>query len=432
MDLQDVLWLSLKDLSEKKVRTALTIVMVVIGIAAIVSLTSLTAGISKSIGASLSTLGPTSIIVVPSGTQTFTASDVSLLSSLPNVTSVTPVIEGSANLYSGNQNESVTVVGVSSAGTSHILGENESVYQGSLYKDTINPSGLIGYSLAFPSGYSGVQQIKVGEPATLRVLGRGGSTVTISIVGVMPSVSSLIVPVNTGVFVSLQAAQVLLHRSSYSAILVTASNLSTVNATSSLISTVYGKGASVITTSQILSTVSSVIGSLGLLFGAIAGVSLLVAAIGIMNIMLIAVYERTHEIGILKALGFKNRHILLIFMFQALIIGFVGGVIGIGIGAGAAYGIATVLSGGSSHNATSASPAHPTSIVRSRGRSAVAFGGGGGSGSSGGSSIQFTPVFPVATIIDAIIVSMLVSVVAGVYPAWRASKMEPIDALREL
>ena len=428
-----MLWLSLKDLSEKKIRTALTIVMVVIGIAAIISLTSLTAGISKSIGVSLSTLGPTSIIVVPSGTETFTASDVSLLSSLPNVTSVTPVIEGSANLYSGNQNESVTVVGVSSAGTSHILGENESVYQGSLYKDTINPSAVIGYSLAFPSGYSGIQQVKVGEPATLRLLGRSGSTVTISIVGVMPSVSSLIIPVNTGVFVSLQAAQVLLHRSSYSAILVTASNLSTVNATSSLISTVYGKGASVITTSQILSTVSSVIGGLGLLFGAIAGVSLLVAAIGIMNIMLIAVYERTHEIGILKALGFKNRHILLIFMFQALIIGFVGGVIGIGLGAGAAYGLATALSG-SSHNATS-TPAQSSSAARARGGSGVAFGGGGGFGSSGGSgssSIQFTPVFPVATIIDAIIVSMIVSVVAGVYPAWRASKMEPIDALREL
>jgi len=215
-----------------------------------------------------------------------------------------------------------------------------------------------------------------------------------------------------------------------------------VNSTASLITTIYGSGARVTTTAQLLSTTSSIIGSISLLFTIIAGVSLLVAAIGIMNIMLIAVYERTHEIGILKSVGFKNRHILLIFLFQALIIGFIGGVLGIVVGAGTSYGLSTVLGGG---GATSASTTSSTGAASTSGsfRSGSAGGGGGFSGSGGGSSfgggsssttasISFKPVFPLSTIISAVLVAMIVSIVAGMYPAWRASKMEPIDALRQL
>lgn len=433
MDPRDVIWLSLKDLNEKRIRTALTIIMVVIGVAAIVALTSLTAGISKSISGSLSTLGPTSIIISPAGTKTLTAADVSMLSSLPNVTSVTPVIEGSATLYSGSQNASVTLIGVSAAGMAHILGGNASLYQGAVYSDSVTPSALIGYSIAFPSSSGGVQEVMPGQPATLKVLGRSSETVAIPIIGVLQSVSSFIIPVNTGVFVPMPAAELLLHRTSYSAILVTASNISSVNATSSLISTIYGKGADVITTSQLLSTVASITGSLGLLFGAIAGVSLLVAAIGIMNIMLIAVYERTHEIGILKSLGFKNRHILQVFLFQAMIIGLIGGIIGVGLGAGAAFGLAAALSGGSGN--AHAGATQSTAGAGSAPRGGVIVGSRPGSSSSSastGSSLSFQPIFPVATIIYALLIAVLVSVAAGVYPAWRASKMEPIDALREL
>ena len=196
-----------------------------------------------------------------------------------------------------------------------------------------------------------------------------------------------------------------------------------------------------LTTSQLLSTAASITGTLGLLFGAIAGVSLLVAAIGIMNIMLISVYERTHEIGVLKSVGFKNRNVLMIFMVQALIIGTMGGIVGIGLGAGAAYGLTSALS-----HASSASPSNSTASTSTGGgggSSGTTFrsgGGGGGSGFSGGSgassssssSLSFNPVFRPSTIIYALVIAIIVSLVAGVYPAWRASKMEPIDALRQL
>jgi putative ABC transport system permease protein len=128
----------------------------------------------------------------------------------------------------------------------------------------------------------------------------------------------------------------------------------------------------------------------------------------------------------MKSVGFKNRDVMMIFLFQALLIGVIGGIVGIGLGAGAAYGLSSVFSHGSSNNAA---PAASTN-ARGGGGAVVAGGPGGAGGSS--SSISFTPAFPLATIGFALLIAIIVSIAAGLYPAWRASKMEPIDALRML
>jgi len=429
MDIRDVFWLSLKDLNEKKVRTALTIVMVVIGIAAIVALTSITAGISQSVGSQLNALGPTSIIVTSSSSTGFTIADIVKIQSLPNVTSITPILNGQANIYSGNQNTSVSIIGTTSQGLKQLLGGNVSLYDGTAFNDTITPGAVVGYSVAFPSTAAGQQVVEVGRPATLKILTRTPRTLSIPIVGILNSHGGFIVPVDTAVFLSLQSSEILLHRSSFNQMIVITSNASSVNATASLISTIYGSNARINTVAQLLQTASSIIGSIGLLFSVIASVSLLVAAIGIMNIMLISVFERTHEIGILKSIGFSNRHVLMIFLFQALIIGFIGGIIGIGIGAGTSFSLSTVLSGngGSGGQSSQGGGASNGQNARAGSGNSNGFGGGGSSG-----SITFQPVFPILTITYALLISMIVSIVAGLYPAWRASRMEPIDALRSL
>jgi ABC-type antimicrobial peptide transport system permease subunit len=423
--------------------------MVVIGIGAIVALTSITAGVSNSITSALESLGPTAIIVSSGTNVGFTQTDVNEMAVLPNVTAVTAMLVGSATLYAGNQNTSVTIVGVSTQGLLQLLGGNVTVAQGSIYEDTIAPDAVVGHSVAFPSTAAGEQTITAGQSAALKLSGFGrgvGETVTVSILGILPSHGTSLIPIDTGVFLSVQAADVLLHRTSYNEMVVIANNLSSVNATSALITTIYGSSARVLTTSQLLSTASSVIGSITLLFAVIAGVSLLVAAIGIMNIMLMSVMERTHEIGIMKSIGFKNWHVMLIFLLQALIIGIVGGVIGIGVGAGTSYGLLTAFGSGSSTTSTSSTSAASSSGFRGGagvGGGAVAVRGGaaaggattgaafgGGTSSSSGLSIQ--PAFPLTTIALALIIAVVVSVLAALYPAWRASKMEPIDALREL
>ena len=452
MKFKDIFWLSFKDLSEKKVRTSLTILMVVIGVASIVALVSQTAGISASITKELSSLGPSSILLT-STSSGFTQSDVYDISTLPNVSSATPLLTGSATLEANNQNISVTVIGATPDGLATLLGGNLTIYNGSMYGDTISPSAVLGYDVAFNST-SGRQNVLVGSPTTLKVSsGREGATsYTVPVVGVLKSYGTSLISIDSGVAMSLPAAELMLHKTSFNIILVKANSANNVTALTTLLTSIYGNNARVLSTQQLAETASSIIGSLTLFLVVIAGIALLVAAVGIMNIMLIAVLERTHEIGIMKSLGFKNSQVMSIFLFQALLIGVLGGIIGVAAGAGASYGVAYIInhiesgtssSTSSSASASSASASSSSSSSRSfsgrpsRGTDAPSggFSGGGSSPSSSGSSsssLSYSPVLTLSTIAEALLVAIVVSAVAGIYPAWRASKMEPIDALRQL
>jgi putative ABC transport system permease protein len=122
-----------------------------------------------------------------------------------------------------------------------------------------------------------------------------------------------------------------------------------------------------------------------LMLGAIAGVSLLVGGIGVMNIMLVAVAERTREIGLRMAVGAKRLHILFQFLFESALMCSFGGLVGVGFGIAGArlitrFGAKTAVS--------------PPSIF-------IAFG-----------------------------FAVLVGFIFGVYPAMRASRLQPADALR--
>ena len=141
---------------------------------------------------------------------------------------------------------------------------------------------------------------------------------------------------------------------------------------------------------------SDVTASITLFLAAIAAVSLMVGAVGVSNTMFTAVLEKTKEIGIMKAIGAKNRDILLIFLINAGMLGLVGGVIGVLLGAFISY------------------------ILPSLGLS-IGFGPG-----SGG----LNTVLNVNLLIFALIFSMIIGMVSGIIPAYRASKLRPVDALR--
>ncbi len=125
-----------------------------------------------------------------------------------------------------------------------------------------------------------------------------------------------------------------------------------------------------------------------IVLGSTAAISLLVGGIGIMNIMLATVSERTQEIGIRRALGAKQKDIVLQFMFETLLLSTIGAAMGLALGM-CAPGVVTWFSG------------LPTHIL---------------------------PFFPLV----AVGVAIVVGAIFGIYPAWRAAKLDPIEALRRV
>jgi putative ABC transport system permease protein len=140
---------------------------------------------------------------------------------------------------------------------------------------------------------------------------------------------------------------------------------------------------------------------------AIASISLLVAGIGIMNIMTVSVMERTREIGILKAIGAKNRTVLTMFLSEAILIGLMGGVIGVFTGYGSSYALAYVLS-------MFMQPQQQGTLFNAPGTQRLAI----------------NPAFSPEWTIIAIVFAIAVCLTFGLYPARKASKLDPLEALR--
>ena len=136
--------------------------------------------------------------------------------------------------------------------------------------------------------------------------------------------------------------------------------------------------------------------SLTLFLTAIAAVALLVGAVGIANTMFTSVLEKTKEIGIMKAVGARNKDILTIFLLNSILIGFLGGILGVALGY-ILSGFVPALLGGS---------------------------GVTGRLASGGTIVTMQSV------ILALSISVGIGMVSGVIPAYQASKLKPVDALR--
>jgi putative ABC transport system permease protein len=205
-------------------------------------------------------------------------------------------------------------------------------------------------------------------------------------------------PSDTGVYIPLSQAEKFFGSDQADEIIVKLKNsdAATVNSTSKAITEYFGNQVSVISATAVQSLLSSIFSTVSLFLGGIAAISLLVAGIGIMNIMIVSLIERTREIGILKALGMKSRTVLHIFLTESVIIGLIGAIIGIISGWVLANVVALFL----------------------------------GRGGLIGSALTIRPVLTPEVLLGALAFGVGISVIFALYPAWRASKLKPVDALR--
>jgi putative ABC transport system permease protein len=213
-------------------------------------------------------------------------------------------------------------------------------------------------------------------------------------------------PSDSSVYIPISQAQSFFGTNNVDLIVVKlkSSDKATIDNVTATITNAFDKQVTVTSATAVLNILSSVFSIIQLFLGGIASISLLVAGIGIMNIMIVSLMERTREIGILKALGTKSRTVLLIFLCESVIIGLIGAVIGIASG----WALANVV--------------------------AIVFSGGGGLGfgnqAEGFGGMTITPLLTPTVLIGALGFGIGVSVIFALYPAWRASRLKPVEALR--
>lgn len=407
MLVSDVFELAIKAILDRKLRSALTIVGIMIGAAVIVALIASSNGLSAGISASMGKIGANTL-VVNSATSFFNSgsgssyqlsqNDIRTLVAISGVSEVIPYYSTRGTVTVGGTAVSAEIEGID-------LSKLPDLYKGIALSGGAYPSqtditsAAIGSGIAAPTGAS--VTIGVNQMVSVSLSGGGSSSSTLSFLvkGILaPYGSVLFSNIDDTVFIGMQTAQLFLKTPYYSGFYVITTTANDVSSVQTAIENQYGSNVRVMNAGSIASSVSSISSEMTVFLGAIGGVSLFVAAVGITNTMFVSVVERTREIGVLKALGYRSGQILSIFLSEAVITGAIGGVLGTILG----YFLSFLIGG---YLPMSGGP-----MMRS------------------GASTE--PVFTASLIVFALLFPVAISVLAGLYPARRASRMNAVVALK--
>jgi putative ABC transport system permease protein len=333
--------------------------------------------------------------------------DTEIISSLStDIESTTGVISRSGYIQGDDLNESVTLYAVDFETYQEVYSSTFLAQDGNIPTNPDDDEIVVGARIVDP-GDNGTRYFTTGDHVNITwtnstVYPLANETTRVVISGVLQEIGGLSMsgPSDSGVYMPIEAADDFLGTTKVSMIVVKLANSedATINAVTDAIKEYYGSDVSVMSSTSMLSMINSIFSTIQLFLVGIAGISLLVAGVGIMNIMFVSMFERTREIGILKALGMKKRTVLSIFLSESAIIGLLGAVIGIIAGYSLSVVVANVL----------------------------------GSGLLGGTTGSFTitPVLTPTVLLGAFGFGVGISVLFALYPAWKASKLKPVEALR--
>ncbi|MCX7920877.1 MAG: ABC transporter permease [Clostridia bacterium] len=382
--------MAIKSILSNKIRSLLTMLGVIIGVGSVIAAVGFAQGSTKSITDSIQGLGTNLIQISITGrnsNRNVTYDDLKKFAedNSEEVALIAPQVSGSATVKAGTKSRSTSLNGTSP--------EYEYL------KNTHVQSGR--FLLSFDIDY--MQKVAVVGTAVVNDIFQGanplGQNIKINgqvfkVVGVLEQKANgqdssdddqVIIPVTVAQRLSKSAA---IRNFSVEAATPEAVD-SVMNKLNTLLTKIYSDTRTfrVFNQAQMLSTLDSITGMMMVVLGGIAAISLIVGGIGIMNIMLVSVTERTREIGIRKAIGAKKRNILVQFLIEAVIVTGIGGILGVSLG---------------------------LSVIR------FVIGG-----------FNIAPaVYSVPWTLVSFGISLGVGVIFGMFPAYKASRLNPIQALR--
>jgi putative ABC transport system permease protein len=406
MNLWQPFFEALESLSTNKLRSALTILGIVIGVAAVIAMISIGRGAENTITGSIQGIGTNLLFVFSSGSEEvrnpkpITLGDAGAIADpfqAPSVAEVAPVLQGSREVSFGSESTVTSIQGVTPAygaarnitlkegefiQEENILGQASVVLLGTEVANTLfgRTGGLVGETVRIE-----------GHP--FRVIGileeRGGSAFNNEddvVIVPLTTAQTRLIRRSSRDRVDLLMVQAASAQEVPQAVEEVAQILRTRHRTA-----VGADDFSILTQQDFLNTASTITNVLTIFLGGIAAISLLVGGIGIMNIMLVSVTERTREIGLRKALGARKRDILVQFLTESSVLSLIGGLIGILLG----WSIAAIV-----------------------GQIAAA------------NNAPIEPSIGIDVVLLATLFSTAVGLFFGLYPANRAASLEPVEALR--
>jgi putative ABC transport system permease protein len=418
MIVTDVFKLAAKALIDRKIRSVLTILGIAVGSAIILALIASSSGLNAGISANIEKTGANVLTLRNAGgffeagssnTYQLSQQDIDYLKTVPGVAGAYPYYNFGSTINQGGSALQSSVVGIDMSALP-ILYNGLTVAEGSLPLLGDTTSAVIGYGIAYPT--SGTP-IGLHQMVSMSITGIKGSKGAVSYAVLANAIlaqygTALFANIDDTVYISFQAAQILSKTPYFSGIYVVVDNTDDVTNVQNAIETYYSNNVRVISPGQILSSIQAITGQLTVFLGSIGAVSLFVATVGIVNTMYVSVMERTREIGILKAIGYRPKQIMSMFLAEAALTGVIGAFCGLILG----YVLSFLMGG----------------LLGGLGGGGRGLGGFGGGARGGGMTI--TPVFSTELILFSLVFPVILATVAGLYPAWRASRMNPVVALK--
>ncbi|MHA1617366.1 MAG: ABC transporter permease [Candidatus Njordarchaeales archaeon] len=390
---KEFLILAFEALKERKLRASLTILMVLIGCSLLIAVDGISAGTLYYINEQFEKLGTNVLIVTPrSTTVKIDRYMVDYIKNIEGVKDAVPVYSQTVTANIRGEEITVTLIGVDNSKLPLIF-PGLQLREGSYVPEGDTIGALVGYQLAYPA--PGEILAEIGHAIKLSWMEVVGEEVikherSFIVRGILDHFGAMFLPVDRSIFISTTAAKSFLNRGdSYDLLFIVAKDPSYHEHISEAISSKYD--VDVISMQLIINVVNNVLSAITFFVNSIALVSLIVAGVGIITTLWTSVMERIREIGVLKAIGFKNHHVLILFLNEAIIIGLLGSSLGSITGVVLSHVMKNVL------------------------------------------LPEFTwikPTFTIFSFIKTWALSIVLSIISGLYPAWRASKWDPVIALR--